>query len=78
MNAVCRRLFVGLDNGSLEEFLVGEDYNRLDSQRLYHAHTARVTQIIHARWESWLGAGRSCPAPGFGFVLTINGSRAKF
>ena len=44
-----RRLFVGLENGSLEEFLVGEDYNRLDSQRLYHAHTARVTQIIHAR-----------------------------
>jgi hypothetical protein len=40
---------VGLENGSLEEFLVGADYNRLDSQRLYHAHTARVTQIVHAR-----------------------------
>jgi hypothetical protein len=44
-----RRLFVGLENGSIEEFLVGSDYNRLDSQRVYHAHTARVTQIIHAR-----------------------------
>jgi hypothetical protein len=40
---------VGLENGSIEEFLVGSDYNRLDSQRVYHAHTARVTQIIHAR-----------------------------
>lgn len=54
-----RRLFVGLENGSLEEFLVGADYNRLDSQRLYHAHTARTTQIIHSSEDKWvLSTGR--------------------
>jgi len=55
-----RRLFIGLETGSIEEFLLSQDYNRMDSQRVYHAQQeARVTHIVVDNNINWLlSAGR--------------------
>lgn len=55
-----RRLFVGLETGSVEEFILSPDYNRMDSQRVYHAHqAARVTNTLVDLDNKWmLSAGR--------------------
>ena len=39
------QLFIGLDNGTVSEFIVSEDFNRMDHARDYHAHQSRVTGI---------------------------------
>lgn len=54
-----RKLFVGLETGVVEEFSLARDYNRMDSVRVYHAHTARVSDVIHSAKTSWmLSSGR--------------------
>jgi len=55
-----RKLFVGLENGNIEEFILSADYNRMDSQRIYHAHQdARVSHIMVDHDNKWLiSAGR--------------------
>jgi len=47
------QLFIGLDNGTVSEFIVSEDYNRMDHARDYHAHQSRVTGI-HVTSEGWV------------------------
>jgi len=49
-----RLLFVGVEDGSVEEWSLARDYNRMDSVRVYHAHQARVTGTCHAPATSWL------------------------
>ena len=41
-----KQLFIGLDNGTVSEFLVSEDYNRMDHIRDYHAHQSRVANVF--------------------------------
>ena len=41
-----KKLFIGLDNGTIVEFQVSDDFNRMDSIRDYHAHRGRVTGVI--------------------------------
>ncbi|XP_071951193.1 WD repeat and FYVE domain-containing protein 2-like [Antedon mediterranea] len=45
-NKETRRLFVGLDNGTISEFSLSDDYNRLLFRRDYLAHQNRVTSVI--------------------------------
>jgi len=52
-NHASKQLFVGLDNGTVTEFSVSEDYNRMDHVRDYHAHQSRVTSI-HLSPNGWL------------------------
>ena len=40
-----KKLFIGLDNGTIVEFKVSDDFNRMDSIRDYHAHQGRVTGV---------------------------------
>jgi hypothetical protein len=39
------QLFIGMDNGTVSEFIVSDDFNRMDHARDYHAHQSRVTSI---------------------------------
>lgn len=48
-----KQLFVGMDNGTITEFAVAEDYNRIDHVRDYHAHQARVTGL-HMTKSQWI------------------------
>lgn len=49
-----RRLFVGLDNGSVTEFQVADDYNKMTQSRNYPAHQARVMEIVFSPTTEWL------------------------
>ena len=58
-NHETKRLFVGLDNGSVSEFSVADDYNRIVHQRNYLAHQNRVTAVVFSLLTEWvLSAGR--------------------
>jgi len=49
-----RRLFVGLENGQILEFAVGEDYNKITLIRKYLAHQARVTSVYYSLELDWV------------------------
>ncbi|GFR11393.1 WD repeat and FYVE domain-containing protein 2 [Trichonephila clavata] len=54
-----KRLFVGMDNGTISEFKLSEDYNRMNHQRNYLAHQGRVADIVFSVWSEWvLSVGR--------------------
>lgn len=54
-----RQLFVGLDNGTINEFILEQDYNRMTAMREYPAHQARVTGVVFASNNEWvLSIGR--------------------
>ncbi|XP_049802981.1 WD repeat and FYVE domain-containing protein 2 [Schistocerca nitens] len=54
-----RQLFVGIESGSVSEFTVASDFNRLTAVRTYPAHQARVTSILFALNCEWvLSVGR--------------------
>ncbi|CAG2163262.1 unnamed protein product [Oppiella nova] len=58
-NHETKRLFVGLDNGSVSEFCVADDYNRVVHQRNYLAHQSRVTSVVFSLVTEWvLSVGR--------------------
>lgn len=49
-----RQLFVGLDNGTISEFKLADDYNRLNHVRDISAHQARVTHLHFALDCEWI------------------------
>ncbi|XP_011505863.1 PREDICTED: WD repeat and FYVE domain-containing protein 2 [Ceratosolen solmsi marchali] len=54
-----RQLFVGLENGNINEFILESDYNRMTLIREYIAHQARVTGVIFSLTCEWvLSIGR--------------------
>ncbi|XP_006816296.2 WD repeat and FYVE domain-containing protein 2-like, partial [Saccoglossus kowalevskii] len=58
-NSETRRLFVGLDNGTISEFLLSDDFNRMQTRRDYLAHQNRVTGIFFTLLSEWvLSVGR--------------------
>ena len=58
-NHETRKLFIGLDNGKIEEFTLAEDYNRITHMRSYLAHQNRVTAIMFSLTNEWvLSCGR--------------------
>jgi len=58
-NHETKRLFVGMENGSISEFQVAEDFNRMSHQRNYLAHQGKVSQVVFSIITEWvLSAGR--------------------
>lgn len=58
-NRETKRLFVGMDNGSISEFNVAEDYNRVVHQKNYLAHQSRITGLVFSLLTEWvLSVGR--------------------
>lgn len=49
-----RQLFIGQDNGTVSEFTLASDFNRMMPAREYLAHQARVTEIIFAINCEWV------------------------
>lgn len=43
-----KKLFVGMENGSITEFLIGEDYNKLIREKNYLAHTGRINDVFYS------------------------------
>ncbi|KAH3807456.1 hypothetical protein DPMN_135796 [Dreissena polymorpha] len=53
-NGETRRLFVGLDNGTITEFILSEDFNRMVHVRDYLAHQSRVVSVKFSLQREWL------------------------
>jgi hypothetical protein len=49
-----RQLFIGQENGTVSEFSLASDFNRMMPVREYLAHQARVTEIIFAINCEWV------------------------
>lgn len=49
-----RQLFIGQENGTVSQYTLSEDCNRLSLIRDYLAHQARVTEVIYAKAYSWI------------------------
>ena len=57
--AVCynhesQRIFVGVESGMVSEFILADDYNRMDHKRDYHAHQSRVTGLKFCQQNKWI------------------------
>ncbi|KAK7466552.1 hypothetical protein BaRGS_00037336 [Batillaria attramentaria] len=53
-NPETRRLFVGQDNGTISEYDMEEDFNRMTHRRDYIAHQGRVTSVIFSLACEWV------------------------
>ncbi|XP_035767164.1 WD repeat and FYVE domain-containing protein 2 [Neolamprologus brichardi] len=53
-NPETRRLSVGMDTGSICEFVLSEDYNKITPARTYQAHQGRVTVVLFVLEMEWL------------------------
>ncbi|XP_041353829.1 WD repeat and FYVE domain-containing protein 2-like [Gigantopelta aegis] len=53
-NAETHRLFIGLDNGTISEFILSEDFNKLNHVRDYIAHQGRVTSVKFSLACEWV------------------------
>ncbi|XP_055921961.1 WD repeat and FYVE domain-containing protein 2 [Eupeodes corollae] len=49
-----RQLFVGQENGTVSQYTLSEDCNRLSLVRDYLAHQARVVAVLFAKIQSWV------------------------
>lgn len=49
-----RRLFVGLSSGVIIEFLLSEDYNRMDRKLVVSAHSGYIEDIVYCSENDWL------------------------
>ncbi|XP_069945318.1 WD repeat and FYVE domain-containing protein 2 isoform X2 [Cherax quadricarinatus] len=49
-----KRLFLGLDNGTVIEFTVAQDYNSINQVREYLSHQSRVTDVIFCPASEWV------------------------
>ncbi|XP_037543081.1 WD repeat and FYVE domain-containing protein 2 [Nematolebias whitei] len=53
-NPETRRLSVGTDTGSICEFVLSEDYNKMTPALTYQAHQGRVTVVLFVLEMEWL------------------------
>ncbi|XP_037559536.1 WD repeat and FYVE domain-containing protein 2-like [Dermacentor silvarum] len=53
-NSETRRLFIGMDNGSISEFQISDDFNKMTHQRNYLAHQGRVMGIVFSLIAEWV------------------------
>lgn len=49
-----RQLFIGQENGTISEFSLAADFNRIMPVREYLAHQARITEVIFALNCEWV------------------------
>ncbi|KAK2515156.1 Wdfy2 [Columba guinea] len=53
-NPETRRLSIGLDNGTISEFILSEDYNKMTLVKSYQAHQSRVMMVLFVLEMEWL------------------------
>uniref|UniRef100_A0A8C2YGP8 WD repeat and FYVE domain containing 2 n=11 Tax=Neognathae TaxID=8825 RepID=A0A8C2YGP8_COTJA len=53
-NPETRRLSIGLDNGTISEFILSEDYNKMTQVKSYQAHQSRVIMILFVLEMEWV------------------------
>ncbi|GAB1298988.1 WD repeat and FYVE domain-containing protein 2 [Apodemus speciosus] len=53
-NPETRRLSIGLDNGTISEFILSEDYNKMTPVKNYQAHQSRVTMVLFVLELEWV------------------------
>ncbi|KAM8954514.1 WD repeat and FYVE domain-containing protein 1 [Pelodytes ibericus] len=49
-----RKVFVGQDSGAVVEFLISEDFNKMNFVKTYPAHQNRVTEVIYSPGPEWV------------------------
>lgn len=49
-----RQLFVGQENGTISEYILSEDCNKLLFVRDYLAHQARVMAVVFSNIHNWI------------------------
>uniref|UniRef100_A0AAY4ECA4 FYVE-type domain-containing protein n=1 Tax=Denticeps clupeoides TaxID=299321 RepID=A0AAY4ECA4_9TELE len=49
-----RRIFIGQDNGGIVEFLISEDFNKMNHVKTYPAHQNRVSDLLFSLESLWL------------------------
>lgn len=49
-----RHLFIGQENGTVSEYTLSEDCNRLSLVRDYISHQFRVTEVVFAKQQNWI------------------------
>lgn len=49
-----KRLFVGLESGTISEFSVTDDYNRIQHERYFSSHQGKVSGILFSSTCKWL------------------------
>ncbi|XP_049585171.1 WD repeat and FYVE domain-containing protein 2 [Syngnathus scovelli] len=53
-NPETRRLLVGMDTGSICEFILSEDYNKMTPTHTYQAHQGRVMVVVFVLEMEWV------------------------
>uniref|UniRef100_A0A4W5JS97 WD repeat and FYVE domain containing 2 n=1 Tax=Hucho hucho TaxID=62062 RepID=A0A4W5JS97_9TELE len=53
-NPETRRLSVGMENGTISEFILSEDYNKMTPERTYEAHQGKVTVVLFVLEMEWV------------------------
>ncbi|KAK6315242.1 hypothetical protein J4Q44_G00147710 [Coregonus suidteri] len=53
-NPETRRLSVGMENGTISEFILSEDYNKMTPAQTYLAHQGRVTVVLFVLEMEWV------------------------
>ncbi|KAI4898009.1 hypothetical protein NFI96_017488 [Prochilodus magdalenae] len=49
-----RRIFIGQDNGAIVEFLISEDFNKMNHVKTYPAHQGRVSDMVFSLQSQWV------------------------
>ncbi|XP_063771966.1 WD repeat and FYVE domain-containing protein 1 [Pseudophryne corroboree] len=49
-----RKVFVGLDSGAIVEFLISDDFNKMNFVKTYPAHQSRVTEVVFSPGPEWV------------------------
>ncbi|XP_026779803.1 WD repeat and FYVE domain-containing protein 1 isoform X2 [Pangasianodon hypophthalmus] len=49
-----RRIFIGQDNGSIVEFLISEDFNKMNHVKTYPGHQGRVSDMVFSLLSQWV------------------------
>ncbi|KAM4742895.1 WD repeat and FYVE domain-containing protein 1 isoform 1-T1 [Anableps anableps] len=49
-----RRIFIGQDNGAVVEFLISEDFNKMNHVKTYPAHQNRVSGMVFSLESEWV------------------------
>ncbi|KAM9318186.1 WD repeat and FYVE domain-containing protein 1 isoform 1-T1 [Pholidichthys leucotaenia] len=49
-----RRIFIGQDNGAIVEFLISEDFNKMNHVKTYPAHQNRVSDMVFSLESEWV------------------------
>uniref|UniRef100_A0AAR2LVG8 FYVE-type domain-containing protein n=1 Tax=Pygocentrus nattereri TaxID=42514 RepID=A0AAR2LVG8_PYGNA len=49
-----RRIFIGQDNGAIVEFIISEDFNKMNHVKTYPAHQGRVSDMVFSLLSQWV------------------------